>query len=294
MTKSPIPGLLYELKRGVADTNEAGFRGPLSNTTKDTLRLIALGDSVTHGYTVPYRASWPYLVQQNMETKGYEVEVINEGVIGYNTEQEFIHFKHFGLLYDPDIVVLAFVLNDFEEKILADTDNDDLVIQLIPKERHLIRYTLLPESLDLWLFNVSHFYRFANNRLGTFLHQHKTYSIGKTKSVAALKVLHALLAERDIPLLVVIIPVTGYDSVDDYPGRCLDIHKEMGSFLTTAGITFEDFFFMVKEYDMTILRIDKYVHFNKLGNVVIARHVLQNLEKYYPMKLEKAKKGPST
>lgn len=289
MIKSDIPGLLYELKKNTKDTNSLGFRGPEFFKQKEKFRIIALGDSVTHGlYGASHEQSWPAQLEKEFFGNGFEVEVINEGIIGYNTEQELIHFKHFGLGLDPDLVVLAFVLNDFEEKILQKTDKDEFIVQLVPKERIIEKHLPLPACVDGFFFDYSHVYRFFNDKLGVVFKKRGEYHIGKEKNLQALQELHALLQGRDIPLLVIVLPYTAY-TIDEYPGRLNDIHNEMEVFLSEEGIPHQDFKFLLEEYNIEDLRTDKYVHFNVKGNKVIAQHVFGVLEKKFSEELREAK-----
>ena len=77
----------------------------------DTLRIAVLGDSYAEALNVPMeKAFWSVLERQisscpNLERK--RVEVINFGVSGYGTAQEFLTLPHVWK-YSPDIVLLAF------------------------------------------------------------------------------------------------------------------------------------------------------------------------------------------
>jgi acyl-CoA thioesterase-1 len=47
-----------------------------------TLRLVALGDSLTAGYGLPQEAAFPVVLERALKTKGYKVEIANAGVSG--------------------------------------------------------------------------------------------------------------------------------------------------------------------------------------------------------------------
>jgi lysophospholipase L1-like esterase len=59
-----------------------------------------------------YSEIWPVVFQKQLAKLGYKVEVIKAGVMGYDTRQEIIYLKRLFPRYKPDIVVLAFLLND--------------------------------------------------------------------------------------------------------------------------------------------------------------------------------------
>lgn len=47
-----------------------------------TLRLVALGDSLTAGYGLPQEAAFPVVLEKALKAKGYNVEITNAGVSG--------------------------------------------------------------------------------------------------------------------------------------------------------------------------------------------------------------------
>lgn len=72
-------------------------------------RILVLGDSYAAGMEVPIKDLFSTQLQLILkETYGRETEVINAGVTGYDTTQEFLFFEIEGVKYHPDIVLLAF------------------------------------------------------------------------------------------------------------------------------------------------------------------------------------------
>ncbi len=62
-------------------TNSQGLRAPeIEPKPVDTLRIIALGDSVTHGWGVEREESYPAQLERILRERGHRVEVINAGV----------------------------------------------------------------------------------------------------------------------------------------------------------------------------------------------------------------------
>jgi lysophospholipase L1-like esterase len=100
-------------------TNAQGLRGPEVALAKPqgTKRILWLGDSVTFGYLVPdWRDTFPFLVAARLDSGGIQTESINAGVGGYSPWQEDLWLRRNGVRYDPDVVVVGFVLNDVTEK----------------------------------------------------------------------------------------------------------------------------------------------------------------------------------
>lgn len=83
-----------------------------------TYRVLILGDSVTFGWGVAQEQVFPEVLERlwnELPPAGFSsVEVINAGVGNYNTSQEVAYFAERGLALAPDLVILAFFLNDAE------------------------------------------------------------------------------------------------------------------------------------------------------------------------------------
>ncbi len=97
--------------------NAEGFRDrPRTNKPKGVTRVLVLGDSFMEAYSVRFEDALPTRLEQLISTEKRPVEVINFGVGGYSTLQQYLLFKAFGRAYQPDVVVLAMYLdNDLEE-----------------------------------------------------------------------------------------------------------------------------------------------------------------------------------
>jgi lysophospholipase L1-like esterase len=77
-----------------------------------TTRIIVLGDSVVLGGDV-YDFHDNMTLQLEKRLSGQKVEVLNFGVTGYSTRAEIELLETKGLRYDPDLVLLLFVQNDY-------------------------------------------------------------------------------------------------------------------------------------------------------------------------------------
>jgi len=100
--------------------NDKGLRGPELDYPKSpgVIRILYLGDSVPFGFKIARPGStFPYGVEAILEHQlGRAIETVNTGVGGYSPWQEFRVLAGEGILYDPDLVVVSFVLNDVTEK----------------------------------------------------------------------------------------------------------------------------------------------------------------------------------
>jgi len=96
--------------------NADGFRGREYGVGKsDAIRIIVLGDSVTFGRGVPLESTYARLLEDRLnaeERGGLRYEVLNLAVGGYNSRQQLEFYKTKGRQYEPDLLVIGFVLND--------------------------------------------------------------------------------------------------------------------------------------------------------------------------------------
>ncbi len=94
--------------------NAHGLRGPELDYAKPAgrKRILFLGDSVTFGYRVGYDDTFVAHAQRLLRARGMPAEAINAGVGGYSPWQQGIYLRREGVRFDPDLVVVSFVLND--------------------------------------------------------------------------------------------------------------------------------------------------------------------------------------
>ena len=69
-----------------------------------------LGDSFTWGYGVADDEVFTEVLEHNLAERGTRCEVINTGVSGWGTDQEYLFLTDEGFKYEPDLVVVAFFL----------------------------------------------------------------------------------------------------------------------------------------------------------------------------------------
>ncbi|MBG89970.1 MAG: hypothetical protein CMO80_24150 [Verrucomicrobiales bacterium] len=112
------PGVTLEHKNGKATVNSFGLRDRERELAKPdgVRRIVVLGDSVVEG--IAYVSDEDTITRQweNLYPDG-KTEVLNLGTAGYCTRAEIELFERKGLAFQPDVVVLIFVRNDFQNFI---------------------------------------------------------------------------------------------------------------------------------------------------------------------------------
>lgn len=121
------PTRLYELRPRVDEVvgrkrvriqiNAAGFRDDREYAVpkpEGVRRLLVIGDSYTFAGKVPLEQTYPKRLEAllNAGTAPPRYEVLNLAVPGYNSRQQRLNLEERGLAFEPDLVIVAFVLND--------------------------------------------------------------------------------------------------------------------------------------------------------------------------------------
>ncbi len=83
----------------------------LTSATAESLRIMALGDSLTAGYGLDSADSLPAQLQQALGDRGHNVTVINAGVSGDTTSGGLSRLE-WSLADEPQAVILALGAND--------------------------------------------------------------------------------------------------------------------------------------------------------------------------------------
>lgn len=123
ITPSPHKGLVFSLRKNLDiffrrkkfTTNSLGFRGNEIPNKTSKFRIVGIGDSVMMGWGVSDTDTYLNQLEIGLNKSGYDVETINLATMGYNTTQEYYLLKEYGVELRPDLVILNFVGNDYEQ-----------------------------------------------------------------------------------------------------------------------------------------------------------------------------------
>ena len=124
---SRFEDVVYELKPNLSGvfkgapvrTSPQGLRGTREYSLEKppgTFRIVGIGDSNMFGWGVGEGEPYLQILERRLnEMSGgrRRFEVLNFGVPGYNAAIEVATFEHRALPFDPDLVVIHFIGNDF-------------------------------------------------------------------------------------------------------------------------------------------------------------------------------------
>ncbi len=148
--------------RGLRDTREFAYAKPAG-----TLRVLSLGDSHTQGYEVRQEATFSAVLERYLAKRGVSAEVLNAGVSGFSTAEALAYLENEGYKYRPDVVVLGFYANDYEDNLKAGLFALDGARLVERKFEHLpgvrIQNAIYAVPGTQWLSENSYLYSFVFN-----------------------------------------------------------------------------------------------------------------------------------
>ncbi|HET6278968.1 MAG TPA: GDSL-type esterase/lipase family protein [Candidatus Polarisedimenticolia bacterium] len=85
-----------------------------------TKRIISLGDSYTVGFEVDVEETFSMVLERELNARGHHVEVLNAGVSGFSTAEQYLYLERELWKYDPDMILISFFVNDLVDNPRAD------------------------------------------------------------------------------------------------------------------------------------------------------------------------------
>jgi lysophospholipase L1-like esterase len=264
------------------DFNSAGWRDREHTLAKppNTYRILGLGDSYLYGQGVRFEDICLTRLGGRMAAEGrpgISIEAINAGLSGMNTANERDLLLERGLRYDPDLVIVHFVLNDVEPKLMLFSER--------PQVEFWIQYLSTYQEPD-WLSEYSTLWGWARQRY-LLLTRSNAYIDSCLENYFedgskwefcrdALSDITRICRERDIGLLVVIFPFL-CDLDDDYPFR--RIHDQVSTHCDSTGVQVLDLFETFRgrdAQDLWVHRVDP--HPNETAHRLAAEAIFDFLE----------------
>jgi acyl-CoA thioesterase I len=91
----------------------------------DTVRIVALGDSLTAGYGLDAEDSFPAVLEAELRARGHDVEVVNAGVSG-DTTRGGLERLDWAIPEDTDAVIVELGANDALRGVEPGATRDNL------------------------------------------------------------------------------------------------------------------------------------------------------------------------
>ncbi len=236
-------------KRGYRDRERAIPRPP------GVHRLLCLGDSFTWGVRVLFGDTWPQRVERLLARDRGEVwEAVNLGEPGLNSVQEAARLASRGFAYQPDVVVVAYVLNDSEDENAAEAR----------RARAWVEERDAPPSALRELLSHSALVRLVRGRIEATLENRERiedyrsmYAEDYPGWIAGRRALHemgGLCREHGVPLVVAIFPLLGNPLDESYPFA--ELHAKVAQAAGEAGAKVVDLLPYYRGLDWRLLVVE--------------------------------------
>ncbi|MFC1709890.1 SGNH/GDSL hydrolase family protein [Candidatus Omnitrophota bacterium] len=259
-----------------AQTNSWGLREKeFSEEKHNQVRILVFGDSITFGYGVPDEYTFPKELDKELNENGnktsrIEFEVLNFGVSGYNTHDEWLLLQSMGLKINPDMVLLMIAANDHEyrEEISHNNPLLESIRKNISKESRFYLFKWLRYSL-LRMEYINYYRKLKKN---------SEYLIRITNPL--MKII-GLLQKNNIEFIAILIangdPNCGELDRSDYDtiARLLDKHR-----VSYVDLDRDGFYRKFASSECSIIYLPD-GHLNKKGNKELAKWITSFLKKNY-------------
>ena len=272
--------------------NADGFRDEepiLDRKPADRFRLVCLGDSLTMGYGVDDRQTYPFL----METHNPRLQTVNMGQGGYSIGQCYLWYKEVSERLDADALIFVFIVDDLRRMGETLTENGYSRPSFALQEGRIVTGNQpVPQKISIgqpvfeagaWTrFIVEHnaLSRTISSAAGRFRPQPEGDPDLLAVTLAMFDALHDECRAQERPFALVLLPtffeipgMEGYDEEMERLNRSLA--ASVGAYAARRGIPFIDLYPAVASLPVEQIRplfLDEtYHHYSPAGNEFIAR-----------------------
>lgn len=215
------------------ERNSNGFRDREHEIAKPdgVVRILVLGDSVTWGMGTPIESVY---TARLAEYGGAQVEVINAAAPGDNFVDHFLRVREFGCQYQPDILLLAASVYDWE--VATTSQYPEYSVEGLPDQPAVVPSVKILRHFESdYAYNPTLFY-LVDGSFNNLIGRNKDWELTADQWELALEVwqkaafeLAAAADECDIPHRFA-FPVASTQAVvaDEYYQRIADLYANAG------------------------------------------------------------------
>ena len=271
------PGITWVNQYGIERrTNSKGWVDEEHDYAKEpgVYRVVMLGDSVLEGYGVrPADTFGEQLERRLNEAKSRRFEAIRLAMGALNTEQEAHLLEVEGMKYDPDLVVVGFVLNDSGGGFSV---KQELASQKKPTLRRRVKEAIKSSAIFLqsyraierlaWRMQFKFGVTDSQDKIIRDNYYDRVYSQAKNwrRVQGGFEKIASLCGPRGIPVVVVIFPV--FHELQEYRWRA--IHERVRNAAADQGFLVLDLLPVYQPEGAKDVRIGwgDYIHPNERGH----------------------------
>jgi hypothetical protein len=252
-------------------------------------RVVCIGDSFTWGVSVLFDDAWPQRLERLLNRRrGERWEVINLAEPGLNTVEERDKLISEGFAYQPDVVVLGYVLNDSEDEAAAEARRAEDWVEEERRPRSKLE-SLLDRSALVRMVRTRVRATLENRRrIADFRSMYTDDYAGWAATRRALRTMGGRCREDGAPLVVAIFPLFANPLDDRYPFTA--IHAKVEQAAEEAGAKVVDLLPFYRGLDWRLLVVNGAAdeHPNEIAQRIAAQAILRAVDEVVPRSEEKA------
>ncbi|MEK6855098.1 MAG: SGNH/GDSL hydrolase family protein [Nanoarchaeota archaeon] len=244
------------------------------NKPEGVVRIAVIGDSFTFGSGIKdVDKTYSKLIESRLnEISDKKYEVLNFGLPGKNTKAEIEILEESALKYNPDVIILGYVLNDF--------------VNVDEKVAYSSYITVVP-FFGFWLRNFFYSYAFVELKINKIL-ESLNFKVSETQKILLefesernkdynknlFRELSEIAKKEDIEVVVVMFP--SMSQFDSYPFFL--IHEFVSDNSEENNFYFIDLFDFYKNYPEDSIIVSEYdKHPNEFAHEIAAEIILETL-----------------
>lgn len=243
-------------------------------------RVVSLGDSFAWGASVEYDDAYPQRLERGLNRRRRERwEVVNLALPGMNTVDQAAQLEQEGMAYEPDVVLLGFVLNDSEDAVAAEARRAaDWEEERPGPPRGALDRSALFRMVRTRLWATAE----NRRRISGYKSMYADNAPGWLAARQALKSMGALSRARGVPLVVAIFPLFGNPLDGRYPFP--EIHEKVAEAAAEAGAKVVDLLPSYRGLRWDLLVVDGVddEHPNEIAHRIAANVILRALDDVVP------------
>ncbi|MCI0412137.1 GDSL-type esterase/lipase family protein [bacterium] len=253
--------------------NKEGMRwiGEFPEKRPETFRIIAIGDSLTYGYGIPQKDTYPSVIEQEL-AETFRVEVLNLGVSAAESQDILAILQRQFPKLKPDLVVYGMCLNDFLPSGVGQYYNNRAYQVHLPFVKHFETNTLtgklFSKLYDSFLMKVG----LRTDFLGDILRDFNHYQERFTRDV---RNMNDFVLEKGLPPIVAMV-------LDQYPntkGTSYQVVLAAEAHLKRAGMRVIPSDYILRNNGRRDWNVSLWEgHPNEKANRVFAKEIVQVLK----------------
>jgi hypothetical protein len=246
-------------------------------------RAVCLGDSFTWGVSVLFDDAWPQRIERGLSReRGETWEAVVLAEPGLGAVQLAARLEAEGFAYEPDVVVLAWVLNDSEDKDAAEARRAADWVEEAQREPTVFESFLAHSALLRLVRTRIRATAENRERVRNFRSMYEDDYAGWIAARQALRTMGGLCRSRGVPLVVAIFPLFGNPLDDDYPFA--EEHAKVAGAAAESGAKVVDLLPWYRGLRWELLVVDgpRDEHPNEIAHRIAAQALVRAIDEVVP------------